>query len=176
MDKGSRVVIRAAGVAAEAKPRPPSSRGGGMRDGMTARALPGRDRLRVLIADDCADAADSLALLLRLLGHEVWVAYAGGEALALAFRLQPDVLLLDVAMPDLDGFCLARAIRHQPFLDGILLVAISGYGDEDHRQRGLRAGFDHYLAKPVELSVLAALLLSDGVREASPAAASAALK
>ena len=68
-------------------------------------------------------------------------------------------------MPDLDGFCLARAIRHQPCLDGALLVAVTGYADDAHRQLGMQAGFDHYLVKPVEPAVVEALLLlTAGVR------------
>jgi two-component system, sensor histidine kinase len=91
---------------------------------MTVRILPDHDGLRVLVADDDADTADSLALLVRLWGHGVWVTYAGVEALAAALAYRPDVLLLDVAMPGLDGFRLARLIRGQPRLDGALLVAI----------------------------------------------------
>jgi CheY-like chemotaxis protein len=163
MDKGSRVVIRAAGSAAAARPRPPTP-GGRVQDGLTARVLPDPDRLRVLVADDDADTADSLALLLRLWGHDVRAAYEGVEALALAFFYLPDVLLLDVAMPGLDGFRLARLVRSQPRLDGAVLVAVTGYADDAHRQMGLRAGFDHYLVKPVEPAVIVALLLTAGGR------------
>jgi CheY-like chemotaxis protein len=157
MEMGNRVVSQAAVVAA-ARPRPPSLDGQRL-SGMTVEVLPDHDRLRVLIADDDADTADSLAVLLKLWGHEVWETNTGAEALEMAFRLRPDVLLLDVAMPDLDGFCLARAIRQLPFLDGVLLVAITGYADDAHRQVGMRAGFDHYLAKPVQPAVVEALLL-----------------
>jgi CheY-like chemotaxis protein len=162
MDKRTNCVIPAAAVGIAAQPRPPSQ------DGITARVLPDDNRLRVLIADDDADTADSLAMLLKIWGYEVWTAYTGGEALAMAFRFQPDVLLTDVAMPDLDGLGLARAIRHQSFLDDVLLVAMTGYADDAHRQLGLRAGFDHYLVKPVEPAVIGALLLlTAGVRTAT---------
>src|SRR4051812_48120861 len=126
-------------------------------DVKTARRGPDHGRLRVLIADD-ADAADSLALLLTFWGHEVWKARSGGEALATVFRCQPDVLLLRVAMPDLDGFCVARAIRHQPSLDGVLLVAITECADDVHRQLALHARFDHNLARPVDPAAVEALL------------------
>jgi CheY-like chemotaxis protein len=166
MDNGNGVVFQTTRIAVVAKPRPPTL-GGLSEDGMTARILPDHDGLRVLIADDDADTTDSLALLLRIMGHEVWAAYSAGEAIAMAFRFQPDVLLLDVSMPDLDGFSLVRVIRHQAFLDDILLVAVTGYADDAHRQKGIRAGFDHYLAKPVEPSVFKTLLLNASVRKAT---------
>jgi CheY-like chemotaxis protein len=159
MDKGTRVLTRTAVVTVAAKPRPPTQ------GGVTAEVLPDHDGLLVLIADDDADTADSLAILLKLWGHEVLVTRTGTEALEMAFRLRPDVLLLDVSMPDLDGFCLARAIRQHPDLAGVLLVAVTGYADDAHRQLGMQAGFDHYLAKPVEPAVVEALLLlTAGVR------------
>lgn len=149
----------AAGVGVLNRPLPPSPRWES-HEAVRAQVLPdpGR-RLRVLVADDYADAADSLALLVKMWGHHVWTAYAGPEALALALAHLPDVLLLDVAMPGADGYSLARAIRQMPFLRGALLVAVTGYADERHRQLGLEAGFDHYLAKPVPPSVLEDLLL-----------------
>jgi CheY-like chemotaxis protein len=159
MDKETCVLTRTALVAVAAKPRPPTPAG------ITAEVLPDRGGLRVLIADDDADTADSLAILLSFWGHEVCVARTGAEALGMAFVLRPDVLLLDVAMPGVDGFSLARAIRQHPFLHGVLLVAVTGYADEAHCQLGLRAGFDHYLAKPVEPKFIQALLaLEAGVR------------
>lgn len=165
MQKGTRIVSQGAVVAA-AKPRPPSPHGQGQ-DGMTVEVLPDHDGLRVLIADDDADTADSLAMLLNLWGHEVGLARTGAEALAMVYLIRPDVLLLDVAMPDLDGYRVARAIRDQPSLDGVLLVAITGYADDAHRQLGLKAGFDHYLVKPVEPAVVEALLLTTGVNLAT---------
>jgi CheY-like chemotaxis protein len=157
MDKGSRFVTLTAGIAAAARPRPPSP-DGWTQEGVTVEVLPDRDGLRVLVADDDADTADSLAVLVRLWGHGVCVAYAGAEALAAALAYRPDVLLLDVAMPGMDGFRLALAVRGQPCLDGALLVAITGYADDAHRQLGLRAGFDHYLVKPVATEVVEDLL------------------
>src|SRR4051812_1453668 len=101
MDKEPCVVTRTAVVAVAAKPRPPTQ------DGMTVEVLPDHDVLRVLVADDDAATADSMAMLLKLWGHEVWTAGTGGEALAAALRFRPDVMLLDVSMPDVDGFCVA---------------------------------------------------------------------
>src|SRR4051794_5721503 len=116
MGTESRLTMQAAGVATVARPRPPTP-SACAQGGLTAKVLPDRECLRVVVADDDADTADSLAQLVRLWGHEAWVAHSGGEALAMAFGYRPDVLLLDVAMPDLDGYCLARAVRHQPSLD-----------------------------------------------------------
>jgi CheY-like chemotaxis protein len=162
MDKESCVANRTAVVPVAAKPRPPTQ------DGMTAEVLPERDGLRVLIADDDADFADSMAMLLNAWGHEDRVARCGQELLEMALTHRPDVLLIDVAMPDLDGFCLALAIRQHPSLNGALLVAVTGYADDAHRQRGRQAGFDHYLVKPVELGFLKSLLaLKAGAREGS---------
>jgi two-component system CheB/CheR fusion protein len=129
-------------------------------EGWTKPVSPGKRVLRVLVADDSRDTADSLAILLVLWGYDARVAYAGAAALQLAFAYQPNVLLLDVAMPELSGYDLARRIRQEDRFDGALLVALTGYGDEGHRLLGQAAGFDHYLVKPIELSSLEKLLRS----------------
>ena len=105
--------------------------------------------LRVLIADNNRDTADSLAMLVRIWGHTVRAAYDGAEALALALADPPDVLVLDVAMPKLDGCELARQVRRHGCFKATLLVAITGYADEAHRRQCLDAGFQHVLMKPV---------------------------
>jgi len=97
-------------------------------------------------------------MLLRLWGHDVRVAYSGPAALALAVADRPDVLLLDIAMPGMDGCELARQTRRHASLDDSLLVAVTGYADEVHRRLGRAAGFDRYLSKPVEPSVMEQLL------------------
>jgi two-component system CheB/CheR fusion protein len=167
MDKERSVVIRT-GVAA-ARPRTVARVGPGRE---TVTVLPELDTRHVLIVDDDADTADSLALLVELWGHVVRVARSGDDAMAMALAHRPDVLLLDVAMPGMDGFRLARLIRRQPCLDGVLLVAITGYADDAHRRLGKRAGFDRYLAKPVEPGVVEALLLQPAraFLESSPSA------
>jgi CheY-like chemotaxis protein len=118
-------------------------------------------KLRVLVAEDCKDTADSLAILLKLWGHDASVVYDGPAAYRAASIDRPDVLLLDIAMPNLDGYGLAAQLRRMQRFDGALLIAISGYADETHRLLGAAAGFDHYLPKPIELDTLENLLLRE---------------
>jgi CheY-like chemotaxis protein len=115
-------------------------------------------RLRVLVVEDNRDAADSLALLLRIWGHEAHVAYDGAAALEVARDQRPDVILVDLAMPRLDGCALARRLRLEPRVNPPLLVAVTGYGDAAHRRAAAEAGFEHYLVKPVDLPRLRVLL------------------
>jgi DNA-binding response OmpR family regulator len=111
-----------------------------------------------LVADDNRDAADTLAHLVRLWGHDTRVAYDGTSALDLTLRYRPEVALLDVAMPGCNGNRLAVQLRARPGLRGALLMAVSGFPDEAHRRRSLEAGFDRYLVKPVEPGCLEELL------------------
>jgi CheY-like chemotaxis protein len=130
------------------------------RAGDTSKCIPaGRRLLRVLVADDDRDTAWSLSRLVKMWGHDVRVAYGGAEALAMASAYQPDVLLLDIAMPALDGCRLAQQLRRQTRFKDTLLVAITGYADEAHRLLGEEASFDHYLVKPAEPSAVEELLL-----------------
>jgi CheY-like chemotaxis protein len=109
-------------------------------------------RLRVLVVEDNRDAADSLAMLLGLWGHEAAVAYDGRAALAALDAGRPDVVLLDVKMPGLDGYGVAQRIRGLP-APLPLILAVTGLADEDHRARG-RALFDDYLLKPIDTDLL----------------------
>ena len=113
---------------------------------------------RVLVADDDHDSADSLSLLLTLKGYEVWTAHDGLEAVQAAATHHPDVALLDIAMPKLNGYEVASQIREQPWGKSMLLVAITGWGQDDDKQRALGAGFDRHLTKPVALDDLKRLL------------------
>jgi two-component system CheB/CheR fusion protein len=101
----------------------------------------------LLVVDDNRDAADSLAVLLRLEGYEVAVAYGGREALAAALAHPPALMLVDLGMPDLDGFGLAREIRRHPELKQTRLAALSGFADPAHQTEADRAGFHYYLLK-----------------------------
>ncbi len=130
--------------------------------------------LRVLVVDDDHDAADSLCTLLRLWGHGNRVAYSGAAALVTAAAYRPDALLLDLAMPGMNGLWLARRLRRHPSLQGLLLIAITGYGDDAHRQLGMEAGFDHFLVKPVDPVALEDLLRHEGERRAEDPTAAAA--
>ena len=115
-------------------------------------------RRRVLIVDDNADAAQSLALLVRNWGHEVAVARDGPEALARAETLEPDVALVDIGLPGMLGHELAQRLRAQPRHRNLLLAAVTGYGRAQDREAARRAGFDVYLVKPVDLDELEKLL------------------
>jgi CheY-like chemotaxis protein len=113
---------------------------------------------RVLVADDNKDAADSLAMVLELSGHDVRVAHGGCAALTLAQTFRPDVALLDIGMPELNGYEVAKELRREPWGTGILLIALTGWGQDDDRQRAKDAGFDHHLTKPLDLDTLETLL------------------
>ena len=104
---------------------------------------------RVLIADDNLDAAESLQLWLQLAGHEVRIAANGTEALSVAEAFLPEVVLLDLGMPEVSGFDVARRIRAAPWGRGIVLIALTGWGQEEDRRRTAEAGFDHHLTKPI---------------------------
>jgi PAS domain S-box-containing protein len=114
--------------------------------------------LRLLVVDDNVDAADSLAQLLRLEGHQVQVAHDGSEALAQAHAFNPRLVILDIGMPEMDGYEVARRLRQMPSLDELRLVALTGWGNEEDRRRAREAGFDRHLVKPVEPSALRAVL------------------
>ena len=112
---------------------------------------------RVLVVDDNTDAADSLAMLLQVRGDEVRVAYDGEEALFAEQEFKPDVLLLDIGMPKLSGYDVARRVRDARGPD-VFIVAITGWGQEEDRQRAREAGFDHHFTKPVDYGVLLELI------------------
>jgi CheY-like chemotaxis protein len=116
--------------------------------------------LRVLVVDDNRDAADSLGLLLRRAGADVEVAHDGRQALSSVERFRPSVVLLDIGMPGMDGYEVARRIREQPSLSDVMLIALTGWGQDDDRRRSMSAGFDHHLTKPAEMDTLRALLAS----------------
>lgn len=112
---------------------------------------PGR---RILVVDDNIDGANSLALLLRALGHEVHVAHDGAEALEAARRLQPQVVFLDIVMPGMDGYEVARRLRVDMPSADLRVYAMSGFGQDADRQRSIEAGIDQHLVKPLAREVL----------------------
>lgn len=118
----------------------------------------GKESLRILIADDNADAANTLATYLRLSGHQPVVTFDGGEALQLAAAERPDVMLLDIGMPTLNGYDVARAIRAQRWGVGIRLIAVSGWFSPEDVDRASDAGFDAHLSKPIDLEALPRML------------------
>jgi CheY-like chemotaxis protein len=118
--------------------------------------------VRVLVVDDNDDAAQSLAELLRLSGYAVKTARDGMSALGVAAAFRPEVALLDLGLPGMDGFELARRLRAEPMTHGAMLVAVTGYGREEDVRAALAAGFDHHLVKPVNLTALRELLATAG--------------
>ncbi len=112
---------------------------------------------RILVVDDNVDAANSLALLLRGMGHEVFVAHEGRAALADLSRIRPDIALLDIAMPDMSGYELARQIRSRAG-PAMRIVALTGFGLAEDRARALEAGFDQHMVKPADPEFLKSLL------------------
>ena len=133
----------------------------------SADAIASRDgnaaagRLAVLVVEDNEDSAEALAAVLRLWGHDVRVAFDGLAALETAKTFRPDVVLSDVGLPGMDGYELARRLRADPALRETLLVALSGYGRDEDRERARDAGFDRHLVKPPDLDALARLLAAD---------------
>jgi PAS domain S-box-containing protein len=127
---------------------------------MLAKA-PGTAR-RILVVDDNQDAADSLGLLLETLGAAVRVVYDGPSALETVASFQPEVMLLDLGMPRMDGYETARRLRESPAGQDLLLIALTGWGQDEDRRRTKAAGFDHHLVKPVDFDSLQALLAGDG--------------
>lgn len=124
-----------------------------------------QSQLRILVADDNQDAATSLALLLKIMGHETRTAHDGLEALDAAAAFRPDVTLLDIGMPKLNGYEACRRIRQQAWGEGMVLIALTGWGQEDDKRQAQEAGFDHHMTKPVDPAALDKLL----VRHQSPA-------
>jgi signal transduction histidine kinase/CheY-like chemotaxis protein len=148
--RGSEFVVRLPAVA-DAAPEP---------DGPAAPP-PDRPRargLRVLVADDNADVVESLSMLLELAGHEVRAADGGAQAYAVAQAFRPEAMLLDIAMPGLDGHALCREVRKAAWGRDVLMIAASGWGQPGDRQRSAEAGFDHHLVKPVDFERVDELL------------------
>jgi CheY-like chemotaxis protein len=115
--------------------------------------------LRILIVDDNKDSADSMAMLQEIHGHEVRTASNGPEALEIAAAFSPEVVLLDIGLPGMDGYEVAQRLRAMPAMAKAFLIALTGYGTTEDRLRALQAGFDEHLAKPADLETLRQWLL-----------------
>jgi PAS domain S-box-containing protein len=149
-NRGSRFVV----TLPIANPEPSAAR--------TDVAVTASTARRILIADDNADAAELLEMWLKMSGHEVRSVQDGEAALVLAEAMQPEILLLDIGMPKLNGYDVARRIRQKPWGSRAVLIALTGWGQEEDLLRSREAGFDHHLTKPVEPSTIDALIASAG--------------
>jgi len=147
LGKGSEFVVRLPVVDAQRVSRADSGR-----SPAASRAI-----CRVLLIEDNADAADSMRLLLEVLGHQVRVTATGEDALEAARALPPQLMLVDIGLPGIDGYEVARRVRRDPALGGVTLVALTGYGREEDKSAALAAGFDDHLVKPVEIDKLEAV-------------------
>ena len=115
-------------------------------------------RGKVMVVDDNRDAADTLSLVLRMSGHEVFVGHSGKDALELGPRERPDAVILDIGMPDMTGYDAARRIRREAWGRQVLLVAVTGWGQEDDKEKARAAGFDRHLTKPIDPDQLERML------------------
>jgi CheY-like chemotaxis protein/anti-sigma regulatory factor (Ser/Thr protein kinase) len=115
-------------------------------------------RRRVLIVDDNRDSADALGLLLELAGHEVRIAHDGLTALSIAGTFRPALVLLDIGMPGMNGYDVAKALRQEPWGEALCLTAMTGWGQDEDRRQAHEAGFDHHLTKPVDPDAVEALV------------------
>jgi CheY-like chemotaxis protein len=114
---------------------------------------------RILVVDDNRDAAESLTVVLKLYGHETHAVYNGDDAMERAAALHPDIILLDLGLPRMSGYDLARQIRSSEWGKQARLIAVTGWGQEDDIRRSHEAGFDHHLVKPVDFQALEKLLV-----------------
>jgi signal transduction histidine kinase/DNA-binding response OmpR family regulator len=142
--RGSEFVVRVPAVDVLQTPEaPPASRG-------DATALSVDAPMTVLVVDDNADVAESTAILLRVAGCDVHIAQDGRTALAALERVRPDAVLLDIGLPGMDGYQVAQRMRERPEYSRTLIVAVSGYGQDEHQARSREAGVDHHLVKPID--------------------------
>jgi CheY-like chemotaxis protein len=114
--------------------------------------------LRVLVVDDNIDAADTLGALLDMNGHATRVANDGYQAIEMAQEFQPQVVFLDIGLPGMNGYEVARKLRELPGMDRAFLVALTGWGTREDRERSSEAGFDHHLTKPADMNAVETLL------------------
>lgn len=147
--RGSEFVVRLSAIApATAEPELPD----------TGHALTATSRQRILVADDNRDAAISLGMMLQIMGHDIRTVHNGIDAVEAAAAFRPGVALLDIGMPGLNGYDACRRIRRQPGGEAMVLIAITGWGSDDDKQRSKEAGFNFHMVKPVDTAALAKLL------------------
>jgi PAS domain S-box-containing protein len=150
LGRGSEFIVRLPLVSEPAVASPPAA----------ASPAPPLASRRVLVVDDSADGAESLTMLLELAGHQTWKAYDGIAAVETAECVRPDVVLLDIGLPRMNGYEACRRIRREPWGKDMVLVALTGWGQEEDRAQSREAGFDAHMVKPVDQDVLLAFLAS----------------
>ena len=123
-----------------------------------------RPSARILIVEDDRDTAESMARLLKIFGHEVDIAREGCEAITLATRQKPDFVLLDIGLPGMDGYQVARTLKQDSTCKETVIIAVTGYGQSDDRDRSRLVGIDHHLVKPIDHGVLLAILADSAAR------------
>jgi PAS domain S-box-containing protein len=149
LNQGSEFIVRLP-LAADGEAVSPANRGNEQANRHPAH--------RIVVVDDNADAAETLAMLLRMMNNEVWVAHDGPEGIELARRQRPDLIFLDIGLPSLSGYEVARRLRQEAALAGVTLIALTGWGQPEDRRRSREAGFDEHLVKPVDPELLAKVL------------------
>jgi PAS domain S-box-containing protein len=137
--------------------------------GTQALAAPTGNPHRVLVVDDNEDAAQTLAKSLAIMGHEVRAVYNGAECLRLSETFHPEIVFLDIGMPRLNGYDTARRLRGEPWARNTMLVAITGWGQDEDRRRAREAGFDHHLVKPIDFAALARIMDAYAAKTVEPA-------
>ncbi|HEY7943750.1 MAG TPA: ATP-binding protein [Casimicrobiaceae bacterium] len=150
LGKGSTFTVRIPVSAAQATSGPEASLRSGVKNTLASH--------RILVADDNRDAAESLAALLRMVGHDVRIAYDGVEAVGLADEYHPDTIVLDIGMPKMNGYEVAQKMRAKTWGKDAMIIALSGWGQEDDKRRSHEVGIDHHLVKPLEPASLLELL------------------
>jgi PAS domain S-box-containing protein len=157
LGQGSEFVVRLPTVVSPAS-QPPSP--------AKEAAEPTGPSLRVLVVDDNVDTAQSLAMLLKVSGHQVRIAHTGPTALEAALDYRPNVVLLDIGLPEMDGYEVAKRIRQRPFLQNVVLVAMTGYGQDTDRQRSQEVGFNAHLVKPADFGKVQQILATVSAKTA----------
>jgi len=128
------------------------------REGSTSGDAPGR----VLLIDDNVDGTEAMASLLRLRGYQVWTAFDGGAGLETAMAIRPAIMLVDIGLPTIDGYEVARRVRAEPSLRDVRLIALTGWGSARDQDLALRSGFDVHCTKPIDMNALASLMATPG--------------
>jgi signal transduction histidine kinase/ActR/RegA family two-component response regulator len=154
--KGSEFTIR---LPAAKRPALPGSKVSGLTETANKKA-------RVLVVDDNVDTAHGMERLLKLIGHETARAHDGNEALQVACEFRPEIILLDIGLPGMDGYEVAARMRREEWCKNAVIVAVSGYGQDEDRRRSMEAGFDHHLIKPLDHDALLLLISPAGTRSA----------